>query len=63
MTWVQLVLGGLVVVAMLILLAGALSGRVRVRSCCAVSDPRCDLRMRGAFTETGSIDERRASRP
>ncbi len=38
--------------ALLFLLAlayGGLTGRVRLTSCCAVADPRRDLRMRAAF--------------
>jgi hypothetical protein len=31
------------------LLVGVLTGRVRSRSCCAVGDPRHDLRMRAAW--------------
>lgn len=36
---------------LLALVAGALTGRVRVRSCCAGADPAKDLRMRAAFTD------------
>jgi hypothetical protein len=30
---------------------GGLTGRVRLTSCCAVADPRRDLRMRAAFED------------
>ncbi len=30
---------------------GGLTGRVRLTSCCAAADPRRDLRMRAAFTD------------
>ena len=42
-----------VVVALflVLLLAGAVTGRVKVRSCCAVADPRADARMRAAFED------------
>jgi hypothetical protein len=33
------------------LLVGALLGRVQARTACAVADPRRDLRMRSAFDE------------
>ena len=46
-----IVLGVLVIVFLVLLAAGALTGRVRVTSCCAVADPRRDARMRGAFSE------------
>jgi len=43
---------GLVVAAfMLVLAVGALTGRVRARSCCGAGDARRDLRMRSAFDE------------
>ncbi len=45
----RFVLAGLVVGPMLLLAGGALTGRVRARSCCAAADPAHDLRMRGAF--------------
>ena len=48
------VLAALVVLPVLILLMGALTGRVNVRSCCGVSDPAKDLRMRDAFTDERS---------
>jgi hypothetical protein len=48
---VQYVLAALVGLAVLLLVAGAVRGRVEVRSCCA-ADPHEDLRMRDAFDET-----------
>jgi hypothetical protein len=41
-------LGGLLAVLIVGFAIGAVTGRVRVRSGCAVADPRCDLRMRSA---------------
>jgi len=37
-----------IVLGMLALAVGALSGKVRARSCCSIADPRLDPRMRGA---------------
>jgi hypothetical protein len=45
----RFVLAGLVVLGMVLLAVGALTGRVRGRSCCA--DPSHDLRMRAAPPE------------
>jgi Na+-transporting methylmalonyl-CoA/oxaloacetate decarboxylase gamma subunit len=41
----------LVLVFLVVLAVGALTGRVRGGSCCAAADPRRDLRMRDAFTD------------
>lgn len=43
---VKLFLGALVLLPMLALAIGAVTGRVRARSCCAVADPERDLRTR-----------------
>ena len=48
---IQYVLAALVALAVLLLVIGAVRGRVDVRPCCA-ADPRDDLRMRGAVDET-----------
>lgn len=48
---VAIVLGVLAVGFVLMLALGAVTGRVRLNSCCAVADPRRDLRMREAFAE------------
>ena len=45
----EYVAGALVIVLALILLVGALTRRVQVTSCCSLSDPARDLRMRAAF--------------
>ena len=45
------VVGGLVAVLVLVLLLGAITGRLRLGSCCAVADPARDLRMRAAFED------------
>ena len=39
------------VLFLVFLVYGGLTGRVRLTSCCAVADPRRDLRMRAAFEE------------
>jgi hypothetical protein len=38
-----------VAVFVVLLVVGSVTGRVRMTSCCAVADPRCDARMRDAF--------------
>jgi hypothetical protein len=43
---VRYVIGGIVVLYMLIMLVGMVTGRVKVKSCCVVSDPSKDARMR-----------------
>jgi hypothetical protein len=48
MTWV---IAALVMVPVVALVFGAVTGRTRVSSCCSVADPTKDLRMRGAFGE------------
>ena len=45
----EYVLAGLVVLFVLGLVVGAVSGRVNVRSCCSPADPSRDLRMRDAY--------------
>ena len=47
----QYVFGVPAVVFLVVLVYGGLTGRVRLSSCCAVADPRKDLRMRGAFED------------
>jgi hypothetical protein len=51
---VQYVIGSVLVLFVLALVAGALTGRVKANSCCAVADPRRDLRMRDAFQDDGT---------
>jgi hypothetical protein len=46
---VEIVIATLIAVPLVVLVVGALSGRVRLTSCCATSDPCRDLRMRAAF--------------
>jgi hypothetical protein len=46
---VELILGGLVLAALLALVFGGLTGRLRLNSCCAPADASRDLRMREAF--------------
>jgi len=43
-------IGGVLAALTFVLAIGAIGGRVRIRSCCAVADPTRDLRMRGAAT-------------
>lgn len=45
-----------IVAGMVALAVGALSGRVRARSCCAVAEPMRDLRMTGAATDQPAPD-------
>lgn len=45
------VLGVVVIVFSVLLILGAITGRVTVKSCCAVADPRRDARMRAAFED------------
>lgn len=50
----QFVLAFVVLAFIVAITTLAVTGRLKVRSCCAVADPSRDLRMRGAFD-----DERR----
>ena len=45
------VVGGVVVLFLVALVVGAVSGRVRTTACCTPADPRRDLRMRAAFED------------
>jgi hypothetical protein len=45
----EIVIATVIAVPLVALVIGALSGRVRLTSCCATSDPSRDLRMRAAF--------------
>ncbi len=42
-------LGGLVIAFMLFMLSGALSGRIKAKTCCNVGDQAQDSRMRSAL--------------
>lgn len=44
----RFILGGLVILFMVALAVGALTGRVRARNCCSMSADPADLRLRGA---------------
>ena len=44
-----IVVATLIAVPLVALVVGALSGRVRLTSCCVTSDPARDLRMRAAL--------------
>jgi len=39
------------VLFLVVLVYGGITGRIRLTSCCAVADPRRDLRMRAAFDD------------
>ena len=61
------IFGGAVVVFVVMMAVGAVTGRVKARSCCAPADPALDRRMRAAFARTagtesgdGSISEIRS---
>jgi hypothetical protein len=47
----EYLIGALVVAFLVFFVIGAMTGRVKSRGCCAISDPRQDLRMRGAFDD------------
>jgi hypothetical protein len=46
---IEYVIGGAVIAFLVVLVVGAVTGRVKSRSCCSIADPRQDLRMRAAF--------------
>jgi len=50
-------LGGIVVVYVVAMAIGALTGRVRIRPCCGVSDPRCDPRLRAAASSDDGVPD------
>ena len=51
-------LGGIVVLYIIAMTVGALTGRVRIRPCCGVSDPRRDPRLFPAASPSdGAVDE------
>jgi len=56
------VIGFAVLAVGVMLLVGALLGRVQARSACVVADPRRDLRMRSAFDE-GNEGRPESTRP
>jgi hypothetical protein len=56
----QYLIGGLVIAFLVVLVVGAVTGRIKSRSCCSVADPRQDLRMRGAFEGEASPPSSRA---
>ena len=45
------VLGSLAALFLVLVVVGAVTGRVEGRSCCTVADPRRDARMRAAFED------------
>lgn len=47
----DILIGSVVCVFLLLLIVGAVTGRVRFKGCCSIADPRLDLRMRGAFED------------
>lgn len=54
------VLGGIVVAFLVLLVVGGITGRVKLKSCCAVADPRRDARMRAAFADDPDVTVRGA---
>jgi hypothetical protein len=48
-------LAAIAVLPLVALVLGAVTGRVRVRSCCSAVDPAKDLRMRAAFAEDPAV--------
>jgi len=44
-------LGMMAALFLVLVVVGALTGRIQVRSCCTVADPRRDARMRAAFED------------
>ncbi len=47
----EIVIATLIAAPVVALVIGALSGRIRLTSCCVPSDPSRDLRMRAAFED------------
>ena len=61
---IQYILGGAVVVFLVLLVVGAVTGRVHVRGCCSIAEPGRDLRMRpleGESVDGKAHNERRRS--
>jgi hypothetical protein len=56
----EYVIGGVVIAFLVVLVVGAVTGRVKSRSCCSIPDPRQDLRMRAAFEDDPSPPATRA---
>lgn len=56
----EYVVGGVVIAFLVLLAVGAVTGRVRSRSCCAIPDPSQDLRMRAAFEGDDSAPRSKA---
>ncbi|MFN0283352.1 MAG: hypothetical protein ACKVZ6_15435 [Kineosporiaceae bacterium] len=58
----RLLVAAPVVLFLVGLVVGAATGRIRAgRACCAVADPRRDLRMRAAFDDEDAADADAAS--
>ena len=54
MTWVFAVP---VMCFLAFVVVGSITGRVKLTSCCGISDPRCDARMRDAFLDEATVSE------
>ncbi|MCZ3386089.1 MAG: hypothetical protein LH630_03785 [Actinomycetia bacterium] len=52
---IEYLIGAVVCAFVALLVVGAVTGRVRSRSCCASADPRRDLRMRAAFEDEDGV--------
>ena len=50
-------LGGIVVLYIIAMTVGALTGRVRIRPCCGVSDPRRDPRLGAAVSRDDGVPD------
>ncbi len=57
----RLLILSLIGLALLTLVVAAVTGRVRMQSCCSTADPRMDLRMRDAIREADAADAQRAA--
>jgi hypothetical protein len=51
------VLGVIVTVFAALLVLGAVTGRVKLTSCCSVADPRRDLWMRDAYIDRTDVSD------
>ncbi len=50
----QYLIGGVVVVFLVLLVVGGLTGRVKLRNCCSIANPDHDLRMRSTGPDSNA---------
>lgn len=50
------ILAALMAVALSLLILGAVTGQVKMSTCCSVADPSKDLRMRAAYEGDGTAE-------